>query len=258
MMKATDIYVCNPEGSLLRTHQNELTELLKVFAGVCKEHGIKWWLCSGTLLGAARHKGFIPWDDDVDVAMMKKDYRKLRRVMRKRVGDKYFLHTMENDVEYKNAFGRFAYRVGERLVSFDVFPMEKSSRFASHLAKFFYCNMHHPTKYMKNRCLRHGYTRLVQIINFGLLIPIVRLIGLVNPKRQYHYILGSGFWKSAFYAEDIFPLSTMEFEGCEFPVPGNTDAYLTKIYGDWTKIPSKEQIRKNIHNLEYFKGVFDK
>lgn len=254
-MTSIDLKRYNPEGSPLRNHQKELTELLKVFADICQEHGIRWWLCSGTLLGAARHKGFIPWDDDVDVAMMKKDYRKLRRIMRRR-SDKFFLHTMLNDVEYTNAFGRFAYREGDRLIHFDVFPMEKSSRFAAHMAKFFYCNMQHPTRYIKNRTLRHIYARLMEVINFGLLIPITRLIGLINPKRQYHYTLGAGFWKSAFYAEDIFPLATMEFEGHLFPVPGNTDAYLTKIYGDWSKLPTEEQIRKNIHNLEYFKGIF--
>ena len=255
-MTSKDMRRYNPEGSLLRTHQKELAELLKVFADICKEHDIQWWLCSGTLLGAARHKGFIPWDDDIDVAMMKRDYWKLRKVMQGRKESKYFLHTMENDIEYKNAFGRFACRENNRLIYFDVFPMEKSSQFASHMAKFIYGNMQHPTKYIKNRLLRHLCIRLVEFINFGLLIPITRLIGLINPQNQYHYILGAGFWRSAFYAEDIFPLSTMEFEGSTFPVPGNTNAYLTKIYGDWKEIPSEEQIKKNIHNLEYYEGIF--
>ena len=233
-----------------------MAELLKVFAEICNEYDIKWWLCSGTLLGAARHKGFIPWDDDVDVAMMKKDYWKLRKVMQNWKDKRYFLHTMENDIEYKNAFGHFAYKENETFICFDVFPMEKSSQFAAHMGKFFYCNMHHPTKYIKNKWIRHCYIRLVQSINFGLLLPITRLIGLINPKKQYHYILGSCFWRCAFYAEDIFPLSMMEFEGHMLPVPGNTDAYLTNIYGDWKKIPSEEQIKKRIHHPEYYKDIF--
>ena len=55
----------------------EMLTVLKAFAEICKEHDIQWWLCSGTLLGAARHGGFIPWDDDIDVSMYPKDYRKL-------------------------------------------------------------------------------------------------------------------------------------------------------------------------------------
>lgn len=255
-MTTTNLNQYNPEGSRLRIHQKELAELLKVFATICKENDIQWWLCSGTLLGAARHKGFIPWDDDIDVAMMKKDYRKLRRVMQERKGDKYFLHTMETDIEYKKTFGHFAYREGKRFICFDVFPIEKSSRFASHMAKFFYCNMHYPTKYIKNRRLRHFCIRLTQAINFGLLFPIIRLIGLINPKGQYHYALGAGFYDEPFYLKEIFPLSTMEFEGDMYPVPKNTNAYLTNLYGDWKKLPTEDQIKRAIHNPIYYKDLF--
>ena len=73
--------VYNPEGSALRKDQKEMLKALVAFAEICKEHYIQWWLCSGTLLGAARHGGFIPCDDDMDVTMLKKDYRKLEKVL---------------------------------------------------------------------------------------------------------------------------------------------------------------------------------
>ena len=59
----------NPEGSLLRRQQNRMTELLIEIDRICKKHSIQYWLSSGTLLGAVRHKGFIPWDDDMDICM---------------------------------------------------------------------------------------------------------------------------------------------------------------------------------------------
>ena len=270
-MIPSDIRQYNPEGSLLRRDQMKMVEMLKVFSAICQKNDIKWWLCSGTLLGAARHKGFIPWDDDIDIAMMKKDYKKLKRVMRKWDSDEYFFQCMETDIEYVNPFARFCCKeskehlTGVRTqhykykgICFDIFPMEKSSRFAAHMGKFFYQNLQHPTQYIKNKLLRRFCIRLVELICFALLIPFTRLIGLINPKKQYHYILGAGFWKSAFYAEDIFPLSTMEFEGEMFPVPGNTNAYLTKIYGNWNKLPSVEQIKRSIHGREYYEEMFGK
>ena len=71
----------NPEGSTLRKAQKEMVQVLGAFAEICEKHDIKWWLCSGTLLGAARHKGFIPWDDDVDVSMLKEDFKRLEKVL---------------------------------------------------------------------------------------------------------------------------------------------------------------------------------
>lgn len=261
--------IYNPEGSALRKDQKEMLKALVVFAEICEKNDIQWWLCSGTLLGAARHKGFIPWDDDLDVSMFKKDYRKLRKILAKMDSDEYFYQCIETDPDHINLFGKFRKKKDPVMstdprsgyfkyqgVGFDVFCIEKSTRFASHMAKFFYLNMQHPTQYVKNAFLRHFLIKVVQLINFGLLIPFTRLVGLFNPKKQYHYELGSGFYKSAFYKEDILPLSKLEFEGIEFPVPGNTEAYLTKIYGDWRKLPSEEQIRKSLHYPLYIKEIF--
>ena len=63
----------NPEGSKLRNNQKELLNMLLDLDAICKEHNIEWWLSSGTLLGAARHEGFIPWDDDVDIVMTRRE-----------------------------------------------------------------------------------------------------------------------------------------------------------------------------------------
>lgn len=261
--------IYNPEGSLLRTDQKELVKMLKVFAKICEENDIRWWLCSGTLLGAARHKGFVPWDDDVDVSMLKQDYRKLEKVLAKMDSKEFFFQSRKTDIEYVNVFGRFCRKDGMRDspspryqyfkykgIGFDIFSIEKSNRFAAHMAKFFYANLQHPTQYIRHTGLRRFCVRLVEALCFGLLIPFSRLVGLVNPKKQYHYELGSGFYGSPFYEKDIFPLTEMEFEGEMFPVPGNTDAYLTELYGDWRQFPTEDQIRKSIHYKDYIREIF--
>lgn len=262
--------IYNPEGSTLRRDQKEMLKTLVAFAEICKKHDIKWWLCSGTLLGAARHKGFIPWDDDMDVTMLRKDYQKLEKILVEMDSDDYFYQCTKTDPEYVCVFGKFRKKKDPVMstdlrsqyfkykgVGLDVFCLEKSTRFAAHMAKFFYLNMQHPTQYIKNKFLRHLAIKLVQIINFGLFIPFSRLVGLINnPNDEYRVNLGSGFYKSKFFKKDIFPLSKMEFEGIEFPVPGNVDAYLTNIYGDWRRIPSEEQIRKSLHYPIYIKEIF--
>lgn len=259
----------NPEGSALRRDQKELLKVLAAFAEICEKHDIKWWLCSGTLLGAARHKGFIPWDDDIDVTMFEEDYRKLEKILVGMESEEYFYLCTKTDPEYVNVFGKFCkkkdpaettdYRAKYfryQGLSIDIFYIEKSTRFAAHLAKFFYLNMQHPTQYIGNRRLRRAAVKAVRLINFGLLIPLSRLLGRFNAKDEYRICLGSGFYKSKFFPKDIFPLSKMEFEGIMFPVPGNTDAYLSNIYGNWRQLPSEEQIKKSMHSPVYIKEIF--
>ena len=91
----------------MRKAQKEMVQVLGAFAEICEKHDIKWWLCSGTLLGAARHKGFIPWDDDVDVSMLKEDFKRLEKVLEDMDSDVYFYQSMKTDPEYVNVFGKF-------------------------------------------------------------------------------------------------------------------------------------------------------
>ena len=71
----------NPEGSLLRRQQLRMLEILLEVDKICKKHDISYWLSSGTLIGALRHDGFIPWDDDLDIAILCKDLDEVNRVM---------------------------------------------------------------------------------------------------------------------------------------------------------------------------------
>ena len=261
----------NPEGSALRRDQTELLRILKVLAKICDDNGIQWWLSSGTLLGAARHQGFIPWDDALAIVMMKEDYHKLEKILLQMQSEDFVFHCTKTDVEYINLFGKFRKRDGEVMMDkrrhayykwkglcVDIFAIEKTSYISARLSKIFY----HPVLSLVSRIkvgwIRQSFTRLVQYCNWGFIFPVLRLIGLINPSGQYHYALGQGWPRHVFYAKDIFPLSVMEFEGEQYPVPHDVDSYLTNVYGDWRKIPSEEEIKKAIHCQEYKEEIFGK
>ena len=254
----------NPEGSALRRDQKELVRMLKVVDGICRENGLQWWLSSGTLLGAARHKGFIPWDDDLDIVLLKEDYDKLEKVLCNMESEEFVFHCMKTDVEYVNVFGKFRKRQGRIQsksrrynyyrwagIGLDIFAIEKTNAFSAHVSKFLYQETQHLTSYIRAGWIRRPLIRTVEAVHLGLINPLLRLIGKINPRQEYHYVLGTGWPRHTFYMADTFPLAEAEFEGCLFPVPKNMDAYLTNVYGDWRTLPSEEQIRKAIHCQEY-------
>ena len=253
----------------MRRDQLELLQMLKVLDGICRENGIRWWLCSGSLLGAMRHEGFIPWDDDVDIAMLPEDYAALEKVLAEMNDPEYVLHSMNTDPEYIYVFGKFRRRHGEydmrdpryryykwKGMSIDIFTIEKTSYVAAQLARFFYKIGHKVSTPIRNTKLRRVLTEIVNFCNFRILFPFFRLLGKINQKGEWHYSMGTGFARATFHIEDILPLSQAAFEDGRLPVPMDADAYLTRLYGDWRKLPSEEKIRKAIHCKECREEIF--
>ncbi len=81
---------------MLTKVQNVMKEILDEFVRICDENNLTYFLVYGTLLGAVRHKGFIPWDDDIDVAMPRADYNKLIEIYKSKNDPDYYLITNEN------------------------------------------------------------------------------------------------------------------------------------------------------------------
>lgn len=259
----------NPEGSKLRKNQKELVDMLVDLAEILEKHNIRWWLSSGTLLGAARHEGFIPWDDDLDIAMLRKDFKRLQRILYEMDSDKYVYQSLHSDIEYVNVFGKFRKRNNNveiyggryKFLNYkgqfiDIFPIERTNYFAARAARVIYVNLQHPTLHIKTKWLRHALIRFIEFFCLCLINPMLRIIGLINPRGEYHYALGTGWAKHTFYKKYTFPLTTAKFEGHEFPVPKDMDSYLSNVYGDWRKLPSEEDISASIHSEEYHEEIF--
>ena len=181
----------------------------------------------------------------------------------------FVLHSMRSDVEYVNCFGKYRKREGEvssnsrrynyykwRGIGFDIFTIEKTSYFAAKAASTIYGNLQHLTSYIRWGVIRKPLIRLIELLCIGIIFPILRIIGLINPRGEYHYSLGQGWAKHTFFMKDTMPLKTAEFEGEQMPVPQNMDAYLTRVYGDWRAIPGDEAIKRCIHNKEYIAEIY--
>ena len=97
----------NPEGSALRNHQLKLLDLLSEFDKLCEENGIVWWLDGGTLLGAIRHGGFIPWDDDLDVCILWNDVPRIRKILCEKAPAPYAFKDRRWTKDYAHLWPRF-------------------------------------------------------------------------------------------------------------------------------------------------------
>lgn len=251
----------NPDNSALRNHQLKMLELLKHFDSLCQESGVNYWLSSGNCLGAIRHGGFIPWDDDVDVEMFREDYDKLLRSFSE--DDDCIIQTHNNDLFYAAAYAKFrdkhsiideqAYGFSDsyadkkyrfRGIYIDIFCIEKTNRFLCHVSQSLNTKLiklasitdpNSQFDLIKYRCLK---------FLFFSLLDFFRFIDFFIPGKKYRHAYGEGFYLRERDKRDIIPLKRVNFEGFEFPIPRDADSYLKKIYGDYWVIPSIDSIRK--------------
>ena len=86
--------------TVLRQAQLVMLRMLKIIDYICRKHDISYWMCSGTLLGAVRHKGFIPWDDDLDICMIREDYERFVKIAVNEFPEDMMLQTRETDPHY--------------------------------------------------------------------------------------------------------------------------------------------------------------
>lgn len=240
----------NPDGSVTRSVQMHLLDILIQVDSVCRANGIVYWIDSGTLLGAVRHGGFIPWDDDLDICILRKDYRRFRRCMRNGLPYPYILY----DISTMKGYGHRWPRIVDESVS--IIRRKPDGSIGDEklwIDAFLMCNgspgwvKRIDTLY--GRCFRRRH----RILNDGWLkvlvgtcvypfisavVSISRFAGRVLFPKTLMHDYASGYY-SVRKKYEIFPLSEMEFEGKRFPAPADADAYLRRIYGDYMALPDE-------------------
>ena len=254
----------NPDGSELRRAQLRMLEMLQFIDQVCRDHQIVYWLDSGTLLGAARHKGFIPWDDDVDICMPRADMKKFRKLMlENNPSHEFVVQCKASDPHYFGAWITLRDLKSEYLqqnpihnirkyrgLQIDIFPLEDviSPAVQKYCGKL---NETLLTKFLMGETI--GKPKLIMAHVFygllqGLLFPAIRWVSKLFPKKDFYIMSYGSCFKSRRYLKHIYPLRRIAFEGHEFNAPCDVDGYLTTLYGQWQQIPSADKIQT--HQVE--------
>lgn len=259
-----DLSTYNPEGSDLRILQLKILDILTLVTNIADRHQIPYWVSGGTLLGAVRHGGFIPWDDDIDIELLRKDYKKLLKVLSEELPADLYLQSpsekgyrlLFSKVRDKNSFIKEEEddldRFKEKGIYIDIFPEERSYIKLKKIVDFFYGRAFRRIK--RGRpfySFRYFYEYMVSLL---VLYPIGYIsmwlsrafCAITKPDNILHsYGIGNTTNHNASY---MFPLSKISFEGRYFSCPNDTRTYLTKQYGNYMSIPSKE--KRVIHSLE--------
>ena len=218
---------------------------------ICKKHELNYWLDFGTLLGAVRHKGFIPWDDDLDIAMPRDDYERFLKIAKYELSQKYFLQNKNTD---KNFFLHFSkirdngslfmekheskkkvnYHQG---IYIDIFPVSYIK--SNMLTRFTYSLLKKTIKLFSNR-----YIDLSLIAK-----PLIKLANTYHSEKNPRIVRGAEMMTEELNINknEVFPLAKLEFENYLFTVPHNLDKYLQLFYGNtYMTLPPKD-LRKSHH-----------
>lgn len=257
----TNTYLQQFNKEHLRASQLKQLEMLKVIVQICERHNLTYWLDAGSLLGAVRHGGFIPWDDDMDIAMPKEDMERFAQIAEKELPSHLFVQNKQTDKGY-----RFQHY---KVVDKNSFYVQPDDDFESSYQKGLFIDIFpyidYPSlpncvkkKYLRGMCVaysvlhsKHYYswTSTAKLFWFGLKNIVFKGIWFLLPKqKKYFSCLPSNNWHGMVqFREDILPVSKITFEGIEFNAPHNPDAYLKKLYKDYMQLPPED--KRAIHSV---------
>lgn len=252
-------------------------DILNYFDVFCEKNNINYWIDYGTLLGAIRHKGFIPWDDDIDIAMLREDYEKASATFNSQSNGIYVFQTPSNDKNSCYPFGKLIntqtvlYEYGETGIEtgvyIDVFVYDNSPEDVKAARRIFRKRDFLGRVRRLQLPMRKGISglkRFVYRIGSTILCPVSRNVinrALDRNARIYEKISTKNVstfidpYDSTYFSVEkcIFQdLIRVEFEGKLYPAPRNYDYWLRVLYGNYMELPPVE---KRVHQ-HIFKAFY--
>ena len=264
--------------TLLNNLQILCNELLTFVDNICKKHDLNWWLDYGNLLGAVRHENFIPWDDDMDIGMMRKDYHKFIDVMYDEIKN----HNLEDyiDVVYRyrnyrgtevNSFIQLfvkdkpngKMKKTDIMAGVDIFPYDFMVNFnpSTFGNSYNYCK----TNFYKGLCNGEKTSEVYMGLDYNeALKTCFSELNLSYDKEKYIIpgVEGScGYKGTNLYevaileTETIFPLIDVKYGDYTFPAPNDPDYYLKQFYGNYLRIPKDIRTHGRVNNFRHIKNI---
>ncbi len=249
-----DIRDIKPLKGKVRRYQLADAKILKIVTSILEAHGFKYWLDSGTLLGAYRHKGFIPWDDDIDIAMLREDLIEAWPILKDELSKYGFLFNEGYGYKYV-----VCNRVIKSLWQIDIFPYDRfykpivskqdQDMVLEKIKKaqdIFYNNYFPDYMSGKIKSLMNIENDIVKeiILDNKTPSPIEEYGGCGNTIITNYEFLP--FRKRFVNYDDIFPLKRLPFEGYNLYVPNNTEKHLNFFYGNYLDYPNTLAAHRSI------------
>lgn len=254
--------------------QQKEFEMLECFIDICNKLNLKYYLVCGTALGAVKYKGFIPWDDDVDVALPREDYEIFCQKAQQFLPKEYFLQTYKTDKYYPCIFAKIrnsntayfeeqiAHLPMHHGVYIDVFPLDgypedKKSQRKLEIKKQYYdlavSSIRKSNCSLKIKILRKIFRLFgVHKRTAKILAKFEKMISSYSVKDSKVWCNHGNWQKRLEYApkEQYGKGAVMEFEGINVIVPEKYDEYLTQKYGDWrADLPEDEKIGHHFYSI---------
>ena len=251
----------NPEGSKRRAVQERLLDMLIYLDGVCKEIGVPYRLEGGNVLGSLRHKGFIPWDDDMDVAIEKKHYKRLCEYLKQHPHPQYVFQSYQTDKGFmrfwctiRDTKSEYIHRKPDKMndaftyrgLQIDLFCMYPGLIPWLHRVAYLIYHYTVPRLIGRSRVL----AKICYTVQRHILLPIFYGISSIfGNKNVYMHAYGTPF-RYRFPKEVVLPYKDMEYEGHFFPGPFNPEDYCKIHYGaDYMDLPGEDV--RNHHDVDY-------
>lgn len=243
--------------------QAHLLTMMSEFHSICVENNLKYYIVGGTCIGALRHKGFIPWDDDVDIAMPRDDYDKLSKLSWGKISNKleikYYKNTDGSPIHYIKVVDKTTTLIEERYHNYveglylDIFPLdginENDSKRPKKIWMLHSMIMRHCSTAKRDR---GGKTIISKMIPVSWMHHILEKEMRKIPYNKSEYVVNflGAYGKKEIVQKRLFGLPKLyEFQGNVFYGPEDADSYLNKIYGDYMELPP---IEKRIFKHNYF------